>query len=62
MYRKHTTSCAKSYKNTRYCITIHFAKEGEKMVKQIIKRDGRVVDYDVSKIENAIIKAMKASR
>ena len=60
MYRKHTTSCAKSYKNTRYCITIHFAKEGEKMVKQIIKRDGRVVDYDVSKIESAIIKAMNA--
>lgn len=30
------------------------------MVKQIVKRDGRVVDYDISKIENAIIKAMNA--
>lgn len=27
---------------------------------KIIKRDGRVVDYDISKIENAIVKAMLA--
>ena len=25
---------------------------------KIIKRDGRIVDYDISKIENAIVKAM----
>ncbi len=30
------------------------------MVKSIIKRDGRVVEYNISKIENAIIKAMNA--
>ena len=29
-----------------------------KMIKSIRKRDGRVVDYDISKIENAIAKAM----
>ena len=28
------------------------------MIKSVIKRDGRVVDYDISKIENAITKAM----
>lgn len=27
-------------------------------MEKIIKRDGRVVDYDISKIENAIVKAM----
>ncbi len=27
-------------------------------MKKIIKRDGRIVDYDISKIENAIVKAM----
>jgi len=27
---------------------------------KIIKRDGRIVDYDISKIENAIVKAMMA--
>ena len=32
-------------------------KRREKMDK-IIKRDGRIVDYDISKIENAIVKAM----
>lgn len=37
-----------------------FCQGGRKMVKQIVKRDGRVVDYDISKIENAIIKAMNA--
>lgn len=30
------------------------------MVKSIIKRDGRVVEYNILKIENAIIKAMNA--
>lgn len=30
------------------------------MPKYIIKRDGRIVEFDVSKIENAIIKAMNA--
>ena len=30
------------------------------MVKSIVKRDGRVVDFNISKIENAIIKAMNA--
>lgn len=30
------------------------------MVKYIIKRDGRVVDYDISKIERAVAKAMNA--
>ena len=30
------------------------------MVKQIIKRDGRIVEFNGSKIENAIIKAMNA--
>ncbi len=28
------------------------------MIKSVIKRDGRVVDYDITKIENAITKAM----
>ena len=28
------------------------------MLTKIIKRDGRIVDYDISKIENAICKAM----
>ncbi len=30
------------------------------MVKQILKRDGRIVSFDGTKIENAIIKAMNA--
>ena len=30
------------------------------MITQIIKRDGRVDQFDVTKIENAIIKAMNA--
>ena len=30
------------------------------MPKYIIKRDGRIVEFDVTKIENAIIKAMNA--
>lgn len=30
------------------------------MIKHIIKRDGRLDDFDVSKIENAILKAMNA--
>ena len=29
-------------------------------MEKIIKRDGRVVDYDISKIENAIVQAMLA--
>ena len=29
-------------------------------MNKIIKRDGRIVDYDISKIENAIVKAMMA--
>ena len=33
---------------------------GKKMIKSIVKRDGRVVDYDISKIETAIKKAMVA--
>ena len=28
------------------------------MITKIRKRDGRLVDYDISKIENAIAKAM----
>ena len=32
----------------------------EKLMDKIIKRDGRVVDYDITKIENAIVKAMMA--
>ena len=31
------------------------------MFKKIVKRDGRVVNYDISKIENAILKAMNAT-
>ena len=30
------------------------------MVSEILKRDGRVVSYDETKIVNAIAKAMKA--
>ena len=30
------------------------------MIKHIMKRDGRLMEFDVSKIENAILKAMNA--
>ena len=30
------------------------------MVKNILKRDGRVVEFNISKIENAISKAINA--
>ena len=47
-------------KYTISCILIHFNKERLVMVKNIIKRDGRVVEYNINKIENAVAKAMNA--
>ena len=40
---------------------MQITQEGDKIVfTQIIKRDGRMVDFNVSKIEQAIAKAMNA--
>jgi len=50
--------CFRAKTGTRYRIYIHTLKGEEKMIKSIRKRDGRVVDYNIEKIESAIAKAM----
>ena len=48
------------HKNSIYCIKIQ-REENKKMVKNIIKRDGRIVEYSIDKIQNAIEKALLAT-
>ena len=56
--RKYNLWCIKMHKDTRYCIFINLNEKEKIMVKSVRKRDGRVVDFDATKIENAITKAM----
>ncbi len=42
----------------KYSILIKVVKRRWAMIKKVIKRDGRIVDFDQSKITNAILKAI----